>query len=214
MNELEQAKLEQWRVEEQRRIDQRRDDDLKAADQRRADEQARIELRHRDETRLADMRASPDPSTREVGEKVSQIMDSHDRQEARERDLTGRGAPIRGPHGSELPDPHMDPGWLARWERDGVMVALTPEERDKLREIDREDPMGRSMRELFLPREVLAIRANSDRWVEQQRQEREASTQAMDNNPDHVEERAPEPNASASARKDAPEQDEDEELEM
>ncbi len=210
MNELEQARLEAWRLDEQRRIDQRREDDLRLADMRAADERARIELRHSDHMRLADMRASADPATREVGEKVQMVMDSRARQEQREADLTGRE---RLPDRAHDPDLHADPGWLARWEREGTMTTLTPAEREKLREIDREDPMGRSMRELFLPREVLAIRANSDRWVEQQRQEREASTQAMDN-PDHVEERAPEPNASASARKDAPEQDEDEELEI
>ena len=216
MNEIEQAKLEAWRLDEQRRIDQRRADDLKAADQRRADDQARAELRHRDAMRLADMRASADPATREIGEKVQQVMDSRNRQEQRDRELTGRGAPIRGPHGSDLPDPHMDPGWLARWERDGTLTQLTAAEREKLREIDRQDPMGREMRDLFLPREVLAIRANSDRWVEQQRQEREATTQAK---PDHVEERAPEraqeptksePKAPAAHNV----QDQDEELEM
>ena len=143
MNELEQARLEQWRIDEQRRIDQRREDDLKAADQRRADDQARAELRHSDAMRLADMRASADPATREIGEKVSRVMDSRARQEQREADLTGRGAPIRGPHGSDLPDPHMDPGWLARWEREGTLTQLTPAEREKLREIDRQDPMGR-----------------------------------------------------------------------
>lgn len=211
MNELDQAKLEQWRLNEQRRIDQRRLDDLKAADMRAADERARAELRHSDAMRLADMRASADPATREIGEKVQQVMDSRERQEARDQELTGRGAPIRGPHGQELPDPHMDPGWLARWEREGTLTQLTPAEREKLREIDREDPMGRDQRAQFLPREVLAIRANSDRWVEQQRQEREATTQAE---PDHVEERAQEPKAATSAREHAPERDEDEELEM
>ena len=213
MNEIEQARLEQWRLDEQRRIDQRRADDLKAADQRRADDLARAELRHLDATRLANMRASADPATREIGEKVQRLMDSRDRQEARDQELTGRGAPIRGPHGQELSDPHLDPGWLSRWEREGTLVQLTPEERDKLREIDRADPMGRGMREQFLPREVLAIRANSDRWVEQQRQEREATTQAK---PDHAVERAPhaEGNAKASAPAAQHTQDEDEELEM
>ena len=214
MNELEQAMLEQRRID-QRRIDQRRADDLKAADQRRADDQARAELRHLDATRLADMRASADPTTREIGEKVQRMVDSRERQEARDRELTGRGAPIRGPHGSELPDPHQDPGWLARWERDGVMTQLTPAEREKLREIDRADPMGREQRAQFLPREVLAIRANSDRWVEQQRQEREATIQAK---PDHAVERAPhaESNAkvSAPAAQHTQDQDEDEEREM
>ena len=212
MNEIEQAKREQWRVEEQRRIDQRRTDDLRLVDMRAADERARIELRHSDHMRLADMRASAEPATREVGEKVQMVMDSRDRQEARERDLTGRGAPTRGPHGQELPDPHMDPGWLARWERDGVMVALTPEERDKLREIDREDPMGREQREQFLPREVLAIRADSDRQVAAFRQEREAAQVAPNLK---AEEPAPEPKASSMRdHGHAPEQDEDEELEM
>ena len=174
MNELEQAKLEQWRLNEQRRIDQRRADDLKAADLRRADDQARAELRHRDATRLADMRASADPATREIREKVQQVMDSRDRQEARDQELTGRGAPIHGPRGQELSDPHNDPGWLARWERDGVMTQLTPAEREKLRELDKEDPYGREQREQFLPREVLAIRANSDRQVAAFQAQREA----------------------------------------
>ena len=210
MNELEQARLEAWRLDEQRRIDQRREDDLRLADMRAADERARIELRHADRMRLADMRASADPATREIGEKVQMVMDSRARQEQREADLMGRE---RLPDRAHDPDPHMDPGWLARWEREGTMTTLTPAEREKLREIDREDPMGRSMRELFLPREVLAIRANSDRWVEQQRQEREQAT------PDRALERAPEPTksepkASISAREHAPERDEDEELEM
>jgi hypothetical protein len=174
MNELDQAKLEQWRLDEQRRIDQRREDDLKAADQRRADDQARAELRHLDATRLANMRASADPATREIGEKVQRVMDSRDRQEARDRELTGRASPIRGPHGQELSDPHNDPGWLARWEREGTLVQLTPAEREKLREIDRQDPMGREMRDLFLPREVLGIRAHSDRWVAEREQAKAA----------------------------------------
>ena len=208
MNELEQAKLEQWRSDEQRRIDQRRADDLKAADQRRADERARIELRHRDAMRLADMRASADPATREIGEKVQRVMDSRDRQEARDRELTGRGAPIRGPHGSELPDPHDDPGWLARWEREGTLTQLTPEERDKLREIDRADPMGREQREQFLPREVLGIRADSDRQVAAFQAQREAGQAEAAK----VEEQKSEPKARATQH--TQDQDEDEELEM
>ena len=198
MNELDQAKLEQWRLNEQRRIDQRRTEDLKAADQRRADDQARAELRHRDAMRRADMRASADPATREIGEKVQQVMDSRERQEARDRELTGRGAPTRGPHGQELSDPHNDPGWLARWERDGTLTKLTPAEREKLREIDRADPMGREQREQFLPREVLGIRANSDRQVEAFREEREAARS--------------EPKAPVVQHTQEPEQDE--ELEM
>ena len=209
MNELDQARFEQWRLDEQRRIDQRREDDLKAADQRRADDQARAELRHRDAMRLADMRASADPATREIGEKVQQVIDSRDRQEARDRELTGRGAPIRGPHGSELPDPHNDPGWLARWEREGTLTQLTPAEREKLREIDRQDPMGREQREQFLPREVLGIRANSDRWVEQQRQEREAAPQEPERTVEHIKSEA-----KAPAAQHTQDQDEDEELEM
>ncbi len=210
MNELEQARLEAWRLDEQRRIDQRRRDDLKLADMRAADERARIQLRHSDAMRLADMRASDDPATREIGEKVQMVMDSRARQEQREADLTGRE---RLPDRAHHPDPHMDPGWLARWEQEGTLTHLTPAEREKLREIDRQDPMGREQREQFLPREILAIRANSDRWVEQQRKEREAAAQAK---PDHVEERAQEPKASTPAREHehAPEPEDDEELEM
>ena len=202
MNEIEQAKLEAWRLAEQRRIDQRRADDLKAADQRAADDRA----------------------TRAIGEKVQMTLDSRDRQEQRDRDLTGRGAPIRGPHGSELPDPHNDPGWLARWEREGTLTELTPAEREKLREIDRQDPMGREQREQFLPREVLGIRANSDRQVAAFREERDIAGRmagAVQAEPDHGEERAPEraqePTKSepkAPAAQHTQDQDEDEELEM
>ncbi len=223
MNELDQAKLEAWRLAEQRRIDQRRADDLDAADQRRADDWARAELRHRDAMRLADMRASDDPATREIGEKVQRVMDSRDRQEARDQDLTGRGAPIRGPHGQELPDPHMDPGWLARWEREGTLTQLTPAEREKLREIDRQDPMGRSQREAFLPREVLGIRANSDRQMAAFREERDIAGRMAGAAQVQVEERphrvvqAQEPTKSepkAPAAQHTQDQDEDEELEM
>ena len=165
-------KMEKWRLDEQRRLDQRRRDDLKLADMRAADERARIELRHSDSMRLADMRTSADPATRAIGEKVQMVMDSRARQEQREADLTGR-------------EPHMDPGWLARWEREGAMITLDPAERDKLREVERME--------------------------QQQRQEREVTTQAK---PDHVEERAPEPKAATSAREHAHEHDEDEDLEM
>jgi hypothetical protein len=222
MNKLEQARLEQWRLNEQRRIDQRRLDDLKAADQRAADDRARAELRHRDAMRLADMRTSSDPATREIGEKVQRVMDSRDRQEVRERDLSGRGAPTRGLHGSELPDPHMDPGWLARWERDGVVAPLTPAEREKLREIDRQDPMGREQREQFLPREVLGIRANSDRQVAAFREKRDiagrmaGAAQVQEERPHTGVVQAPEPTKSdkAPAAQHTQDQDEDEELEM
>ena len=212
MNEILQAKLEQWRLDEQRRLDQRHRDDLKLADMRAADERARAELRHSDAMRLADMRASADPATREIGEKVQMLMDSRDRQEQRERELTGRGAPTRGPHGQDLPDPHQDPGWLARWEREGTLTQLTSAEREKLREIDRQDPMGREQRAQFLPREVLAIRADSDRQVAAFRQEREAAQVAPNLK---AEEPASEPKASSMRdHRHAPEQDEDEELEM
>ncbi len=212
MNELEQAKLEQWRLAEQRRIDQRRADDLDAADQRRADDWARAELRHRDAMRLADMRASADPATREIGEKVQQVMDSRDRQEARDQELMGRGAPIRGPHGRELSDPHQDPGWLARWEREGTLTQLTPAERDKLRELDKEDPYGREQREAFLPREVLAIRAKSDRAAEARVQER-VEPEARKPEAEQAQEQEPEPEPKHKPESEPePEQDEEEEL--
>ena len=123
-------KMEKWRLDEQRRLDQRRRDDLKLADMRAADERARIELRHADRMRLVDMRAGADPATREIGEKVQMVLDSRDRQIQRDRERT----PVRA---QEEPDPHMDPGWLARWEREGAMITLDPAEREKLREIER-----------------------------------------------------------------------------
>lgn len=71
-------------------------------------------------------------------------------------------------------DPDMDPAWLDRWEGEGTMTPLTDEEREKLKAIDREDPVGRGQREMFLPREVLAIRALSDRRVAEREQAKEA----------------------------------------
>lgn len=76
-------------------------------------------------------------------------------------------------------DVEMDPGWLNRWEAEGVMTPLSDEEREKLKMIDREDPIGREGRAQFLPREVLAIRANSERAVEKMRAEREAKAEAQ-----------------------------------
>lgn len=110
-----------------------------------------------------------------------------DEQERRLPDLAQPSTMIR--------DVEMDPDWLHRWEDEGTMTPLTDEERAKLEAIDREDPVGRGMREQFLPREVLAIRANSDRWVAEQREQ--ASEQ----------EREPEPAS-------APEQDLDDDMEM
>ena len=151
-------------------------------DARRLEERAEA-----DEQRLEALRRHPDPEVRAIGEKIWQERDRQQAGEEEEWDADGgdaanereaereaRKAQIR-----EAAEP--DPGWLARWEREGTLTALTPAERDKLREIDREDPFGREQRAMFLPREVLAIRAKSDRMVEERqmaaREAREASAQ-------------------------------------
>lgn len=196
---------EQRRLDEQRLADERRAADERRLEALR-DEERRNEEEHRrwmkdhpidpddarrleeraeaDEQRLEALRRHPDPEVRAAGEKIWQ---ERDRQQAaeeeeweadggdaaneREAEREARKAQIR-----EAAEP--DPGWLARWEQEGTLTALTPAERDKLREIDREDPFGREQRAMFLPREVLAIREKSDRLVaerEAQKQEQEAA---------------------------------------
>lgn len=114
-------------------------------------------------------------------------------------------------------DPDMDPAWLDRWEGEGTMTPLTDEEREKLKAIDREDPVGRGQREMFLPREVLAIRAHSDRWVA----EREAAKEAKAEREPESEQKAAPQEPAAQEREErrtttvvVKEQEQDDELEM
>ena len=171
----------QERLEAERRADlQEVEDDRRAREEyaamARAEwaeemEEARLK---EDELRVEALRSHPDPEVRAIGKK---IWEERDRQQAaaEEQWETGgdggeeaeREAAAEAARAERLArDPEPDPGWLARWEREGTLAALTPQEREKLRAIDREDPYGRSQREQFLPREVLAIRAKSDRMVE------------------------------------------------
>lgn len=172
----------------------------------------KIRLRRRDEDRDQDADRK-DLAQREDEERRAAAAEAADieadlqkeQDEARKREdlfKDGRGFDEEE---RRLPDPprraivrdaEMDPGWLDRWEAEGTMSPLTDEEREKLKAIDREDPMGREQREAFLPREVLAIRADSDRWVAEQARE-QASEQ----------EREPEPAP-------APEQEIDDDMEM
>ncbi len=186
--------IEGYKEEERREMahrrwmDQRRLDALREEARRDEDEHQRwmkdhpldqdaarrlAEREEADEQRLEALRRHPDPEVREIGEKIWQERDSQqaaaeeeweadggDAANEREAERQARSAQIR-----EAAEP--DPGWLARWEREGTLSPLTHAEREKLREIDRQDPFGREQRAMFLPREVLAIRAKSDRMVEE-----------------------------------------------
>ena len=181
----------QERLEAERRADlQEVEDDRRAREEyaamARAEwaeemEEARLK---EDELRVEALRSHPDPEVRAIGKK---IWEERDRQQAaaEEQWETGgdgeeeaeREAAAEAARAERLArDPEPDPGWLARWEREGALSPLTLEEREKLREIDREDPFGRGQREMFLPREVLAIRSRSDRLVA----EREAQKQGQE----------------------------------
>ena len=162
--------VESYKEEERREAEHRR-----WYDQRRLDalDEREMAQAREDERRVEALRSHPDPEVRAAGEKIWQARDqaqaaaeeqwetSGDGEEETEREEAARVERL-----ARARDPEPDPGWLARWEREGTLTALTPAERDKLRELDREDPYGRSQREQFLPREVLAIRAKSDRMVE------------------------------------------------
>jgi hypothetical protein len=106
-------------------------------------------------------------------------------------------------------DPEMDPGWLDRWEAEGTMAPLTDAERAKLEAIDREDPIGREGRAQFLPREVLAIRANSDRWAAEREQAKASALDAA-----QEPERQEQERKSAVAVEREREQEPDDEMEM
>ncbi len=170
--------MEAHKEEERREMAHRR-----WMDQRRLDslDEREMALAREDERRVEALRSHPDPVVRSAGEKIWQARDqaqaaaeeqwetSGDGEEEAEREAAAEAARAE----RLVRDPEPDPGWLARWEREGTLSALTPEEREKLREIDREDPMGRGQREQFLPREVLAIRAKSDRMVAEREREAE-----------------------------------------
>ncbi len=189
--ERREAAHRQWA--EQRRLDALRQEAAREEEEHRRwmdqhpldpDDARRLEERaEADERRVEALRGHPDPEVRAIGEKIWEERDREqaaaeeeweadggDAENERDAERQARSAQIR-----EAAEP--DPGWLARWERNGTLSPLTPEEREKLRALDREDPMGREQREQFLPREVLAIRAKSDRLVEEreaQKQEQEA----------------------------------------
>lgn len=159
-----------------RRLDEARnhDADRRDDDQRREDEARRVAAAEAADIE-ADLQKEPDEA--HDGE--------HRRKDGGGFDEEERRVPER-PYAH---DPDPDPGWLDRWEREGTLKDLTPDERAKLEQIDHEDPMGRGMREQFLPREVLAIRSNSERAVEKMRAEREAAKEAE---PESEREAAPE----------------------
>ena len=206
-------RLEALRDEERRHEDEHqkwmKDHPLDPYDARRLEE--RVEA---DERRVEALRGHPDPEVRAIGEKIWEERDREqaaaeeeweadggDAENARAMEREARRARIR-----EAAEP--DPGWLARWEREGTLSPLTPQEREKLRAIDREDPFGREQRAMFLPREVLAIRSRSDRLVE----EREAQQLDRPESGEHKQE----PGKVQDQARQAPEleQDQDDELEL
>ncbi len=108
--------------------------------------------RGREDDRLLDaLRSHPDPIVRTAGEKIWQARDdaqaaaeaawetSGDGEEEREDEETARAARLARARAGE---PNMD--WLARWEEEGVLSALTPTELDKLKgvapELGRQEP--------------------------------------------------------------------------
>lgn len=178
---LQQQIDEQFREDHREMVEAYKEEERREAEHRRWYDQRRLDAlderemaqAREDERRVEALRSHPDPEVRAAGEKIWQARDqaqaaaeeqwetSGDGEEETEREEAARVERL-----ARARDPEPDPGWLARWEREGTLTALTPAERDKLRELDREDPYGRSQREQFLPREVLAIRAKSDRMVE------------------------------------------------
>lgn len=218
LDRAERERLE--RLEAERRADlQEIEDDRRAREEYEAmaraewAEEMEEERLKEDELRVEALRRHPDPEVRAVGEKIWQARDQAqaaaeeqwetggDGEEEREREETARAERLARAH-----DPDPDPGWLARWEREGTLSALTPQEREKLRAIDREDPFGRGQREMFLPREVLAIRAHSDRMVE----EREAQQIDRPESGEHKQE----PQQGQKHQAPELEQDQDDELEL
>ena len=205
----EQRELMEAHKEEERRemahrrwMDQRRLDSLDEREMARARE---------DDRRVEALRSHPDPVVRSAGEKIWAARDQAQAAAEAEWETSGDGeeereAAARVERLARARDPEPDPGWLARWEREGTLSPLTHAEREKLRALDREDPMGRGQREQFLPREVLAIRAHSDRMVE----EREA--QAQQHEPAETGERKP--GQVQEQKRQAPELEQDDELEL
>ena len=219
----------QQQIDEQRQIEEQRqlEDSLDRAERER---QERLEAERRaewaeemeearlkeDELRVEALRSHPDPVVRAAGEKIWQARDDAQAAAEAEWETGGDGeeeaereAAAEAARSERLArDPEPDPGWLARWEREGTLSPLTPQEREKLRAIDREDPFGREQRAMFLPREVLAIRSRSDRLVE----EREAQQLDRPESGEHKQE----PGKVQDQARQAPEleQDQDDELEL
>ena len=219
----------QQQIDEQRQIEEQRqlEDSLDRAERER---QERLEAERRaewaeemeearlkeDELRVEALRSHPDPVVRAAGEKIWQARDDAQAAAEAEWETGGDGeeeaereAAAEAARAERLArDPEPDPGWLARWEREGTLSPLTPQEREKLRAIDREDPFGREQRAMFLPREVLAIRSRSDRLVE----EREAQQLDRPESGEHKQE----PGKVQDQARQAPEleQDQDDELEL
>ena len=164
--------VEAYKEEERREAEHRKWYDQRRLDAMEAEEYARYQ---EDERRVEALRSHPDPVVRSAGEKIWAARDSQEAAAEEQWETGGDGeeeaereAAAEAARSERLArDPEPDPGWLNRWEREGTLTALTPAEREKLREIDRQDPFGRGQREMFLPREVLAIRAHSDRMVEE-----------------------------------------------
>ena len=173
--------VESYKEEERREAEHRKWYDQRRLDAMEAEEYARYQ---EDERRVEALRSHPDPVVRSAGEKIWAARDSQEAAAEEQWETGGDGeeeaereAAAEAARAERLArDPEPDPGWLARWEREGALSPLTLEEREKLREIDREDPFGRGQREMFLPREVLAIRSRSDRLVA----EREAQKQGQE----------------------------------
>ena len=213
---------------EQRRLDALRDEERRHEDEHQkwmkghlldpdaARAARRLEERvEADERRVEALRSHPDPVVRAAGEKIwaareaqaaaeEQWETSGDGEEEAEREAAAEAARAE----RLARDPEPDPGWLARWEREGTLSPLTPAEREKLRALDREDPFGREQRAMFLPREVLAIRAHSDRMVEAREQEHHHQQQHEAEAGEHKQE--------PGHKHQAPEleQDQDDELEL
>ena len=120
-----------------------------------------------DDRLLEALQSHPDPIVRTAGEKIWQARDdaqaaaeaawetSGDGEEEREDEETARAARLAR---ARAGDPDL--GWLARWEQEGVLSALTPAELDKLKgvapELERQEPAAgpRQQREQDLELEM------------------------------------------------------------
>lgn len=177
----------------------------------------KLRLRRRDEDRAQDAdRKDADRREDEERRKASAEAELQKEEAAPRARLAIREEekrPLPPRPSAPVRDADPDPGWLDRWESEGALRDLTPEERAKLEAMDREDPYGRGQRQMFLPREVLAIRANSERAVEKMRAERAESEakQELAQEQESGRERPPEPKPAPGAEV---EQDQDDDMEM